>query len=102
MKMWLRATTLYRAICEGIGQSVDMGTARELFFLSSAQNAGHTVSYSEEGGDFAIGDTVYEVGGRGKSSKQLPKSDRRSFVVKDDILVGDKTTIPLYLMGFLY
>ncbi|MEO5366574.1 MAG: AAA family ATPase [Magnetococcus sp. WYHC-3] len=101
-KTYLDNTTLYHAICAGIGQSVDLGTARELFFLSSAQNAGHTVSYSEEGGDFAIDDTVYEVGGRSKSSKQLPKSDRRSFVVKDDILVGGKTTIPLYLMGFLY
>jgi predicted AAA+ superfamily ATPase len=101
-KTYLDNTTLYQAICEGIGQPVDTGTTRELFFLTSAQNAGHAVAYSAEGGDFSIGDAVFEVGGRGKGAKQLPKTPRRAYVVKDDILAGNKTTIPLYLMGFLY
>ena len=101
-KTYLDNTTLYHAICEGIGQPVDTGTTRELFFLTSAQNAGHAVAYSEQGGDFRIGDAVFEVGGRGKGTRQLPKSIPRAYVVKDDILAGDKTTIPLYLMGFLY
>ena len=101
-KTFLDNTTLYHAVCQGIGQPVDTGTARELFFLTSVQNAGHAVFYSERGGDFRIGDAVFEVGGRSKSARQLPNAAPRGFVVKDDILVGAKTTIPLYLMGFLY
>jgi predicted AAA+ superfamily ATPase len=101
-KSYVDNTTLYHAICDGIGHPSDMGTVRELFFLASAQNAGHTVSYSEQGGDFDIGGTVFEVGGRGKSSRQLSKVNRPAYVVKDDILSGNKTTIPLYLIGFLY
>lgn len=101
-KTFLDNTTLYHAVCEGIGQTLDTGTVRELFFLTSAQNAGQTVFYSDHGGDFRIGDTVFEVGGHHKSFRQIPKTAPRGFVVKDDILVGSKTTIPLYLMGFLY
>ena len=101
-KTYIDNTTLYHAICQGIGQVPDLGTTRELFFLNALQNAGHSVSHSEQGGDFRIGDCVFEVGGRGKSSRQLPKAAKRAFVVKDDILVGSRTTIPLYVMGFLY
>ena len=78
-KTYLDNTTLYHAICDGIGQSVDVGTARELYFLTSAQNAGHSVSYSEQGGDFRIDDTVFEVGGRGKSTRQMPKKKSAVF-----------------------
>jgi uncharacterized protein len=101
-KTFLDNTTLYHAVCQGIGQAVDPGTARELFFLTAVQNAGHVAFYSEQGGDFRIGDTVFEVGGCRKSGRQIQKSAPRGFVVKDDILVGAKTTIPLYLLGFLY
>lgn len=101
-KTFLDNTTLYHAICEGLGQAVDTGTVRELFFLASVQNAGHPVSYSEGGGDFRIGDVVFEVGGQNKGSRQLPKTASRGFVIKDNILVGTKNTLPLYLMGFLY
>ena len=45
---------------------------------------------------------MFEVGGRGKGSRQLPKVNRRAFIVKDGILAGNKTIIPLYVMGFLY
>jgi predicted AAA+ superfamily ATPase len=101
-KTYLDNTTLYHAVCEGIGQDVETGTIRELFFLASAQNAGHTVSYGEEGGDFRIGGAVFEVGGRGKGTRQLASVRGHAYVVKDDVLAGNKNTIPLYLMGFLY
>lgn len=101
-KTFLDNTTLYHAICDGLGQIMDTGTARELFFLTSAQNAGYPVSYSEGGGDFRIGDAVFEVGGQNKGSGQLPKTASRGFVIKDDLLIGSKNTVPLYLLGFLY
>jgi len=100
-KTFLDNTTLYHAVCKGIGQTMDAGTTRELFFLASVQNAGHAVSYSDRGGDFRIGDAVFEVGGRGKGARQIA-GEPRGVVVKDDILIGAGRTVPLYLMGFLY
>src|SRR3989339_2063027 len=85
-KTFLDNPTLYHAICQGLGQGVDTGTVRELFFLTSVQNAGHSVYYSEQGGDFRIGDSLFEVGGHSKNGRQLPKAAQRGFVVKDDIL----------------
>jgi len=101
-KIFLDNTTLYHALCQGLGQTVDKGTTRELFFLQATQNAGHSVSYSTQGGDFKIGNNVFEVGGKGKGRAQLPRASRSEYVVKDDILIGSKATIPLYLLGFLY
>jgi predicted AAA+ superfamily ATPase len=101
-KTFLDNTTLHRAICQGLGQPVDLGTVRELFFLQSTQNAGLSVFYSEQGGDFRIGDSVFEVGGKNKRGTQLPKASQSEYVVKDDILVGSKRVIPIHLFGFLY
>lgn len=101
-KAYLDNTTLYHSLCQGLGQPVDPGAIRELFFMQAVQNSGHTVFYSEKGGDFRIRDSIFEVGGRNKRGTQLPRSSSSEFVVKDDILIGSKNTIPLYLFGFLY
>lgn len=101
-KTYLDNTTLHHALCHGLGQPVDVGTVRELFFMQACQNAGHSVFYTDKGGDFRIGENLFEVGGRSKRGAQLPKASRSEYVVKDDILVGSKNTIPLYLFGFLY
>ncbi|MEX1117190.1 MAG: AAA family ATPase [Terrimicrobiaceae bacterium] len=101
-KTFLDNTTLHHAICHGLGQTVDPGAVRELFFLQATGNAGLAVVSSDMGGDFKIGDSLFEVGGRNKGGAQLPKASRSEYVVKDDILVGSKRTLPLYLFGFLY
>ena len=90
------------AVCEGLGQGVDLGTMRELFFVQSVENAGLKVQLSGKGGDFQIGENLFEVGGANKRRGQLPATDSNEFVVKDGILVGGRRTIPLYLFGFLY
>lgn len=101
-KTYLDNTTLHQAICQGLGQPVDRGTVRELFFLQSTQNAGYPVFYSEQGGDFRVGESVFEVGGRSKRGSQLSKATRSEYIVKDDILVGSNRVIPIHLLGFLY
>ncbi|MEI7900900.1 MAG: ATP-binding protein [bacterium] len=101
-KIYLDNTTLYHALCQGLGQPVDKGMTRELFFLQATQNAGLPVSYSIRGGDFRIQNRVFEVGGKGKGRAQLPHVSREEYVVKEDILIGSKAAIPLYLLGFLY
>ena len=43
-----------------------------------------------------------EIGGRNKTwDKKFPK-EKNNFLVKDDIVIGEKNEIPLYLFGFLY
>jgi predicted AAA+ superfamily ATPase len=102
VKYYFDNPTLYHAVSDGLGQRVDAGTVRELVFLQSAENAGLTVRLSSSGGDFQIGESIFEVGGANKRRKQLPSNSTEEFVVKDGILAGSRRTIPLHLFGFLY
>jgi len=45
---------------------------------------------------------IYEVGGKGKTAKQIRDVDGSAYLVKDDVLYGGKREIPLHLFGFLY
>jgi len=78
----------------------EIGTVRETFFLN-ALSTFHTVTYPPKG-DFLV-DNVYlfEIGGKNKGFTQI-KDIENSFVVSDDIEVGYKNKIPLWLFGFLY
>lgn len=101
-KFYLDNTTLHHAVCDGLGQVVDTGTVRELFFVQSTGNVGLPVRLSATGGDFQIDGTLFEVGSSNKRRKQLPGASPNEFVVKDGILAGSRRTIPLHLLGFLY
>ena len=43
--------------------------------------------------------SIFEIGGKSKTASQL--RGKEGYLVKDDILIGDSQTIPLYLFGFL-
>jgi predicted AAA+ superfamily ATPase len=78
----------------------NIGTIRETFFLSITSKD-HEVTYPKKG-DFLIdGHYLIEVGGKNKSFEQI-KDIENSFVVADDLEVGYKHKIPLWLFGFLY
>lgn len=76
------------------------GKVRETIFVNQVVNAGHKVFYSKIG-DFQVGDYYFEIGGKNKTQKQLNKHDK-GYVVADDIIVGNKRIIPLYLFGLMY
>lgn len=76
------------------------GKIRETFVINQLQNAGIDLFYSEIG-DFVIDNQYFEIGGPGKTTKQL-KTEKNSTVIADGVLVGSKQVIPLYLFGFLY
>ena len=59
------------------------------------------VFYSEVG-DFQIKDILFEVGGKNKTWSQLNKYDGKKILAKDNMLIGTKNEIPLYMFGFLY
>ncbi len=78
----------------------NIGSVRETFFLNQlSQN--HQVTYPQLG-DFYIDENyLFEVGGKNKNNKQI-ETIENSFVAADDIEIGYKNKIPLWLFGFLY
>ena len=94
-KLYLANTNLHFAYCN----SSEIGTIREVFFMSMFEESRLEVS---KNGDFIV-DGVYtiEVGGKNKSFKQI-KDIQNSYVVADNIEIGNGAKIPLWLFGFLY
>ena len=94
-KLYLSNTNLHNAYCN----NVEIGTVREVFFMSMINEENIEVANR---GDFIV-DSKYEVeiGGKNKSFKQI-KDIKNSFVIADDIEIGFKNKIPLWLFGFLY
>jgi len=96
-KIYLDNPNIFKILC----LKPDIGTLRESFFSGIICNAGHSITASKKG-DFII-DKKYtiEVGGKGKTFKQI-KDMTNSYVVADELEVGNGNKIPLYLFGFLY
>jgi predicted AAA+ superfamily ATPase len=87
----------------------DIGNVRETFFVNQLQNyylqkrtLDHKGIYISAKGDFYLEEKyVCEVGGKGKSFKQIKDLDN-SFIASDDIELGFGNKIPLWMFGFLY
>lgn len=99
-KIYLDNTNLLYAISKIVGKNIEVGMTREIFFLNQVQAIGKIPCYTKKG-DFSIDKTVFEIGGKNKTDEQI-KTIEDSFLVLDNILYGDKKSIPLYLFGFLY
>lgn len=80
-------------------KAVDVGSLRETFF-ASALSSRYELYYPDVG-DFAWEDNIFEVGGRNKGFDQL-KGVEKGYIIIDGIEYGDRSRIPLWLMGFLY
>ena len=95
-KIYLNNTNLLFAYC----QNAQTGTIRETFFANQvSQN--HKLHISNKG-DFTINNKYHlEIGGKSKTFEQI-KDMENSFVVADDIEIGNGNKIPLYLFGLLY
>ena len=77
------------------------GAVRETYFANQLSCAGHMVVAPNQG-DFVVdGKWTFEVGGKGKTFKQIADLPN-SFVVNDGVEVGIGSKIPLWLFGFLY
>lgn len=95
-KIYLENINLYNILCS----NQNIGSLRESFFVSQLKIM-HTIKYVQKG-DFIVDDKyTFEIGGKNKSFEQI-KDLPNSFVVADDIEVGFKNKIPLWLFGFLY
>ena len=79
----------------------DKGGIRETYFVNQLRAAGHEVVTPQQG-DFVVdGKRLFEIGGKGKTFKQIADI-QDSYVVNDDVEVGVGGKIPLWLFGFLY
>jgi predicted AAA+ superfamily ATPase len=100
IKVFIDNTTLLIALNSYLGANLDVGAARELFFLQSITGANLLAFYTSKG-DYTIGNHYFEIGGKHKDQSQL-KGEQNAFVIKDGILHPSLKTLPLYLFGFLY
>ena len=104
-KILLENSNLMYAITD----KVNTGTLRELFFVNQIRNADtlhpglvdSSVELSGRGDFIVQSRHTFEIGGKGKSFRQISGMDD-AFVVSDDIEVGFKNKLPLWLFGFLY
>ncbi len=97
-KIYLHNTNFIHALAEDKPNS---GNLRETLFLTHTRDAGLPVTHSSQT-DFTVSSKYhFEIGGKGKAMKQLTGLSH-AFVVPDDIEIGYRQKIPLWLFGFLY
>lgn len=82
------------------GEQSNIGNIRETFFYSMLY-VNHRVNYSDKT-DFRIDDKYsFEIGGKDKSQSQIAGVPD-SFVAKDNIEIGFRNQIPIWMFGLLY
>lgn len=76
------------------------GSIRETFFFNQVSQS--NIVFASKQVDFIVNNHYsFEVGGKNKKQTQL-KNIPNSYVVKDNIEIGNDNNIPLWLFGFLY
>jgi len=95
-KLLLDNPNIFQVLCA----HPNIGSLRESFFVSQLSHA-HQVHYYDRA-DFIVDDTfVFEIGGPGKTRKQIKNLDA-AYIIQDNIEVGSLKEIPLWAFGFLY
>jgi len=77
----------------------ETGSIRESFFVNQVSQFARVRNARQ--GDFQVDVNVFEIGGKRKTNRQV-QDVSNAFVVSDDIEIGVKNKIPLWLFGFLY
>jgi len=78
----------------------EIGTIREGFFTNQLQEQ-HRLTTTKKGDFIVDGKYTFEIGGKGKSFKQI-KDLENAFLVQDTDSTENMYKIPLWLFGFLY
>ncbi|NGX49189.1 MAG: hypothetical protein K940chlam5_00785 [Candidatus Anoxychlamydiales bacterium] len=100
IKMYPDNSNLIYASYLPLAQDQIKGKIRETFVVNQIQNMQIPIFYSQNG-DFKVSNMIFEIGGKNKTRKQI-YAEKNAFILADDIVVGAKGIIPLYLIGFLY
>jgi len=94
-KLLFSNTNILYTYADEFGIEVDIGTARETFFVSCFDSI-----YYSDIGDFKVGEMIFEIGGGGKSFKQI-KDIPNSYIVVDTDYTMQTNKIPLWLFGLM-
>jgi len=94
-KLLFGNTNILYTLSDEFGIETEIGTVRETFFVSCFD----TIYYSDIG-DFRVDNTIFEIGGKNKTLKQI-KGIKNSFLVIDTDYTTDEKRIPLWLFGLL-
>lgn len=94
-KLFFKNTNILYALSEDLNIPVEIGTARETFFVGCFD----TIYYSDIG-DFRVDNYVFEVGGKHKTFAQIKDVDN-SFLALDIDFTSNKRKIPLWLFSFV-
>ncbi len=96
-KLYLANSNLFNILC----LEPKIGSIRESFFISNILGANLSIYYVSQG-DFLVNEKyTFEIGGKNKDFTQI-KDIPNSFIAADNIEIGFKNKIPLWLFGFLY
>lgn len=83
-----------------VAENINIGNVRETFFQNQFKGI-HVINISEQA-DFIIDKAfTVEIGGKNKKKKQI-QAVEFAYVTRDDIEIGFKNVVPLWLFGFLY
>ena len=97
-KIYIEDTNI---LCALASHPVKEGTLRETFAINHLK-VGREVEYGKQHGDFVVdGKYTFEVGGAGKTFKQIADIPD-SFILADDLDYPFGNKLPLWLIGFLY
>ena len=94
-KLLFSNTNILYSYADKIDIELDIGVVRETFFT----NCFDEIYYSDIG-DFVVGDTIFEVGGKNKSFTQI-KDKEHSFLAVDVDFTSNDKKIPLWLFAFI-
>ena len=94
-KLYFDNSNLLYTLARRYDIPVEVGTVRETFFVAQFEEI-----YYSDIGDFVFKEYFFEVGGKGKSFRQI--ADRENaFLVVDTDFTSHPQKIPLWLFGFL-
>lgn len=95
-KIYINNPTMMYAL----SPQIDTGTLRETFFMNQLSQ-GHEVRYPKAGDFLVDRKYLFEVGGKGKTFDQI-KDIPDSYLAVDNLEIGYKNRIPLWMFGLLY
>lgn len=95
-KIYINNPTMMYAL----SPQMDTGTLRETFFMNQLSQ-GHEVCYPKAGDFLVDRKYLFEVGGKGKTFDQI-KDVPDSYLAVDNLEIGYKNRIPLWMFGLLY
>jgi len=97
-KIFLENTNLSFALSPN---NTEKGSLREAFFMNQIKNSGYEISLPLKGDFFVDDKFTFEIGGKGKSTKQLAGVEY-AYLAVDDMEAGIANKIPLWMFGLLY